>query len=226
MNNKLSEQFNDFAEDFSQKAAIQNKDSIVAFYNEFTFPLQGKTLIDLGCGDGADIKKFLAMGAIVSGVDASEKLLDLARKQIANTTLKLGLFEDTPFEDEQFDIAASKYAFQHSAQIEPIFREIYRILKPNGMLVFLVGHPMRQYIEKKKPQKNYFKKEIVHSLILDGTITVQEPTHTFMEYLSPYFLEHFELLSFVEGHDPAAEKIDDDTYPGFLVIKARKRKYI
>jgi hypothetical protein len=36
-------------------------------------------------------------------------------------------------------------------------------------------------------------------------------------------LENFEIISIVEKHDPAAEKIGNDIYPGFMIIKARKK---
>ena len=98
-----------------------------------------------------------------------------------------------------------------------------RIIKKKGLFIFLVTHPLRQFIEKKKKNKDYFKKEVVNSIILDATLTVKEPSHTLSEYFSDFFLENFEIISIVEKHDPAAEKIGNDIYPGFMIIKARKK---
>ncbi len=61
------------------------------------------------------------------------------------------------------------------------------------------------------------------SVILNGTITVQEPTHTMNEYLSEYFLSYFTVEKFIELEDPTAEKVEGRKYPGFFIIKARKK---
>jgi hypothetical protein len=43
------------------------------------------------------------------------------------------------------------------------------------------------------------------------------------EYLSPCFLKHFELVSFLEEMDPTAEKVSGDNYPGYFVILAKAK---
>ncbi len=80
-------------------------------------------------------------------------------------------------------------------------------------------------MEKKKKRKDYFKKEIVESVLFDGFITVEEPTHTLEEYLSPWFLKNFDVMTFEEHFDPyAAEMVEGSSYPGFFILKAQKRK--
>lgn len=113
---------------------------------------------------------------------------------------------------------------QTSAEIAPIYDEAARLLKKGGHFAFLVTHPIRQFIEKKKTGKDYFKKEIVESVIFAGAITVYEPTHTLREYLGKDFTKHFSLIALEEGPEfPAAEKIGGDNYPTYLIIVAQKK---
>lgn len=109
-----------------------------------------------------------------------------------------------------------------SAELEPIFAEVERVLKPGGTFLLLVTHPIRQLYEKKKSEKDYFQKEIVDSICFDGAVTFKEPSHTLKEYFSPFMFANFILEDYDEQFDPAAEKIID-TYPGFLILKWRKK---
>lgn len=220
---KISKQYDEFADEFSKRARSQNVVNIDEMHGQINFPIKGKKILDMGCGDGEDLIFYKSKGAIVYGLDASKELINLAKQRLPNVNLEICSFENTPYKNIFFDIVASKYAFQHSYEMEPIYKEVVRILKKKGLFIFLVTHPIRQFIEKKKKNKNYFEKEVVSSIILDATLTVKEPSHTFGEYFSNFFLEKFEVISIVEKHDPAAEKIGNDIYPGFMIIKAKKR---
>ncbi len=147
-------------------------------------------------------------------------MVKLAQQKNPEGDIQLGYFEKIPFSDQFFDVVISKWALQTSANIDPIYQEIIRVMKPNGQLIFLSCHPMRQFIEKKRKGKDYFKKEIVESVFFDGQVTAKEPSHTMNEYLSPFFFQHFTLEAFEEGFDSAAEKIDGDIYPSYFIIKA------
>ncbi len=220
--NALSHQYDSIADSFEEAIKEGNKAS-----EEVMRPLipdlEGKTVLDVGCGDGTDAAFYLSKGAAkVAGIDASKELLEKAQQKQSEIDFQYGLFEKIPFEEHSFDYVFSKYALMTSAEIDPIFKEVHRVLKPGGTFMFLVTHPIRQFYEKKQDGKDYFKKEIVDSICFDGLITFKEPTHTLKEYLSDYALSHFTLERFEERFDPAAEKIVD-TYPGFMLLEWRKR---
>lgn len=220
----LSKQYNKFSSDFAVLSSDINHKNRQAFYEQIDFDLSGKKLIDLGCGDGTDLKYYKNLGAEIYGADASEELISLAKQNNPEAIIENSLFEKLPFEDNFFDVVVSKYAIQTSREITPILKEIDRVLKSDGILIYLVTHPFRQFIEKKKEGKDYFKKEIVDSILFEGKITVQEPTHTMMEYLNKDFFSKFEMIDLCESFDfPAAEQIGQDIYPTFLIIKARKK---
>lgn len=164
-----------------------------------------------------------SLGISCAGVDSSSEMVALAKQNTA-ADIRCEDFAHTSFESKSFDLITSKWAMQTSPEIDPIYKEAHRLLKSDGYFVFLVVHPIRQFLEKKKPGKSYFEKEIVDSIIFDGAITVYEPSHTLKEYLSETFLSLFTLQSIDEGAEfPAAEQIDGDIYPTHLIVTAQKK---
>lgn len=216
-----TKQYNNFAKKYSDIFVENNQDSITAYFRHLDIPLEGKRILDLGCGDGYDLSQIKFKGASIFGIDSSEKMIELAQQKNPEAIIKLGFFEQIPFSNHMFDVVISKWAFQTSAQIDPIYHEIARVMKPNGHLIYLSSHPIRQFIEKKCKCKNYFKKEIVESVFFDGQVTAKEPSHTLNEYLSPTFFKYFTLESYEEGFDSGAEKVDGDIYPSYFIIKAK-----
>lgn len=219
----IREQYNQFPGEFSINQADKNQVNRAMSYEVVNPHLSGAHVLDLGCGDGIDSGYFAKQGAKVVGVDASSELIKIAKSEYPHIQFDVGLAEKLPYADNQFDVVYSKYAIMTSADMEPIFSEVTRVLKPGGIFVYLVTHPIRQFMEKRQYNANYFKKEIVDCVILDGTVTVKEPTHKFTEYLNKNFFEKFEMLDYTEAWDPAAEQVNGSVYPGFMIIKARKK---
>jgi ubiquinone/menaquinone biosynthesis C-methylase UbiE len=219
----VSKQYNNFSAKFSRNHIIPNQKNRDLMFKFVGKSLKGKRVLDVGCGDGFDLEYYAKLGAKGYGIDASSKLLAIATERLPKNDIRLGFAEKLPYRANFFDFVLSKYAIMTSANLNPIFSEMYRVLKPHGILIYLCTHPLRQYIEKKKSNADYFRKEIVTSRILDNTITVKEPSHTFNEYFNLDFFSKFEMLDFVETYDPAAEKIHNATYPGFFIVKARKK---
>ncbi|MBS0620203.1 MAG: class I SAM-dependent methyltransferase [Verrucomicrobia bacterium] len=220
----MIEQYNPIAETYSDIFLQYNLESIEAYYRHLGTNLSGKKVLDIGCGDGYDLWKMGQLGAILSGIDASDEMVKLASIRNPEAQIKVGHFDAIPFADNSFDIIVSKWALQTADLIDPIYKEIIRVLKPGGMFICLTSHPIRQFIEKKKYGKDYFKKELVESTFFDGAVTVIEPSHTLNEYLSPLFFERFTLQAFEEGFDSGAEKVNGDIYPSYFLIKATLNK--
>lgn len=222
----LSKQYDKFAETFSKIHNVgrnSNSYNRRIFYRLIDFVKPGVKLLDLGCGDGFDLLHYREMGAEVYGLDASKKLVEIAKRRLPDADIRVGLFEDIPFKNCYFDIVFSKYAIQTSKDIESIFEEISRVLKPTGVLMYMAAHPFRLYFEKRDARADYFKQKIVSIPILNKAITVREPSHTLNEYLNEKFLQNFDLKFYQEYWEPSAEKIDDRKYPGFFIIIAKKR---
>ncbi len=64
---------------------------------------QGTRLLDAGCGSGLALTLAMNLGAVVTGLDASEGLLAIARKRLPSVDLREGDLEALPFPDASFD---------------------------------------------------------------------------------------------------------------------------
>lgn len=224
MNRKdIRKQYNNFSGTFSHNQIEKNQVNREVMYNFIPNDLSGKKVLDLACGDGVDANYYRELGGEVTGLDASEEMIELARNKYPDVDFKIGFAEDLPYQDEEFDCVFSKYAIMTSADMKPIFNEVHRVLKPGGEFIYLVTHPFRQYMERKDLSDNYFNQIEVQCNILDSTVTVVEPTHTMNDYLNTDFLSRFELVDYIEAFDPAAEQVHDGKYPGFFVLKAKKK---
>ena len=106
------------------------------------FALLGKQkghLLDLGCGAGEPIPGyFLEKGWQVTGVDFSEKMLELAKRYQPGMETTLADITNVSFQNEQFDAIISVYVLFHiEKEKHPhVFSSIYQWLKPGGKALF------------------------------------------------------------------------------------------
>lgn len=110
--------------------------------------LEGKTVLDLGCGEGhldrhlADVAK----GIRIIGVDASENMIRIAREKSQDYADRLG-FQQADASDLAgippafFDVAICHMALMDIKDYTQAIKEISRTLKPQGVFVFSILHP-------------------------------------------------------------------------------------
>lgn len=223
INMDLSKQYDNFAEDFSVNQKVQNQINREEMYKMIGENISNKKVLDLACGDGIDAEYYRSLGASVVGIDSSEKLIEIAKEKYPEVSFTCGLAEELPFVDQEFDAVYSKYAIMTSPNMNPIFDQVYRVLKKGGEFVYLVTHPFRQFMERKDLSSDYFSQTVVDCIILGGTVHLKEPTHTMNEYFNRDFLSKFDVVDYKEVWDPAAEQIGGGKYPGFFIVKAIKR---
>lgn len=110
------------------------------------FPsLQGRRVLDLGCGYGWHCKFAAEQGAAqVLGIDLSRKMIEEARKRNADTRIEyrvLGI-EEYEYPENMWDCVVSNLALHYIADIENIFQKVYRTLRPDGVFIFNMEHPV------------------------------------------------------------------------------------
>lgn len=95
----------------------------------------GANVLDLGCGPGIETKKLVNKGLIVSGLDLSDKLLEIARKNNPTVEFTEGDMRRLPYADGQFDGVFAKASLLHipKSDILEVLSEISRVLKPKGV---------------------------------------------------------------------------------------------
>lgn len=104
---------------------------------------RGERVLDLACGQGVFSRALAERGAQVVGVDASERLVQMARRRSdANIQYHVGDARKLDFlPDGSFDAIGCLLALQNIEPMEPVLAECGRLLKPGGRVVFVINHP-------------------------------------------------------------------------------------
>jgi ubiquinone/menaquinone biosynthesis C-methylase UbiE len=99
-------------------------------------------VLDVGCGAGVPVAKFLVdSGFEVVGVDFSENMLRLARKNMPQISLIRKDMTKLDFADNSFDGLTAFYSIIHVPREKHslLFKSFNRILKPNGIMLACMG---------------------------------------------------------------------------------------
>jgi ubiquinone/menaquinone biosynthesis C-methylase UbiE len=96
---------------------------------------QGATYCDVGCGAGMATQIAALRGAHVSGLDASESLLSIARARVPEGDFRLGEMEELPYPGGTFDLVTGFNAFQYAASPAVALAEAKRVARPGGQVV-------------------------------------------------------------------------------------------
>ncbi|HVL55871.1 MAG TPA: class I SAM-dependent methyltransferase [Burkholderiaceae bacterium] len=97
----------------------------------------GCRLLDVGCGAGGALAIARERGASVSGLDASENLVAVARERLPGAPIEIGEMEALPFPDASFDIVTGINAFQFAGNLVQALREARRVCRPGGAVLML-----------------------------------------------------------------------------------------
>ncbi len=99
----------------------------------------GVRLLDIACGAGLAVELAAAQGALCSGIDASARLIDIARDRLPDADLRVGDMHALPWADSSFDVVTS---FRGIWGTTPdAVDEAKRVLAPGGRLGMTVwGH--------------------------------------------------------------------------------------
>lgn len=107
--------------------------------------IQGKQIIDLGCGYGWFCRWAHQQGAAqVLGLDVSEKMLARARAMTVESGIdyQRADLETLTLKADSLDLAYSSLALHYLHHIDSLFATVYQALKPGGKLVFSAEHPI------------------------------------------------------------------------------------
>jgi SAM-dependent methyltransferase len=98
----------------------------------------GQTVLEVGCGSGVFLRAAADHGAHVTGLDASEALIELARERVPEADLRIGDLQFLPFADGSFDVVAGFNSFFFADDMVAAVREAGRVAKPGGSVVIQV----------------------------------------------------------------------------------------
>ncbi|MCZ6834204.1 MAG: class I SAM-dependent methyltransferase [Planctomycetota bacterium] len=103
-----------------------------------------KNVLEIGAGPGHVSQRFAEMGAIVTGIDFSAQMVAVAQDRYPDLTFVEADAGNLPFDDETFDVVIANYVVHHLEHPEKVFKEVSRVLKPNGRFVFAQWGPVEE----------------------------------------------------------------------------------
>ena len=108
--------------------------------DKFLSMLDGKKILDIGCGAGVDVAYLIEKAFDPLGVDLTPKFLEMARKRVPNGKFEQADITDLQFADNTFDGIVSNCSLHHvpSESLDKTFRGLNRVLKPNGKLLVFI----------------------------------------------------------------------------------------
>jgi ubiquinone/menaquinone biosynthesis C-methylase UbiE len=105
--------------------------------------IKGKKILDVGIASGYFAAKAQSMGAEVTGIDVSPKMISLARKQpyvSKDINLSLQSVYNLAFKDSSFDVVLADMLLNNTKNIKRVFEQFRGVLKDDGYVVMSLLH--------------------------------------------------------------------------------------
>ena len=106
--------------------------------------LEGMEVCDLACGAGHLSRRMAELGANITAIDLSTKLLEHARRDASGSTIRF-VHDDaqklTSLSDGSFDLVVCNMALMDIEDLQQLYASVSRVLKPHGRFIFSVMHP-------------------------------------------------------------------------------------
>lgn len=174
---------------------------------------KGKTILDMGCGNGISSISFALEGYSVSSVepDKSDTVGAGAIKKLINiyNLSNLKVFEDfaenIKFQDNSFDIVYARQAMHHAKNLNKFVAEMARVLKPDGLFLtvrdhaifdekdknwFLESHPLQKFYGG----ENAFTPQEYKNAIKKSGLTLVKELKFFDNIINYYPLENPDVI--------------------------------
>ena len=205
------------------------------------FPeIRGKAVLDLGCGYGWHSAYAAEKGAAsVTAIDQSSRMIGEARKRNPDERIsyRVCALEEYEYPKEAFDLVVSNLVLHYIADLEGIYRKVYRTLRSGGDFLINIEHPAftgsvrEEWIRDGEgralywPVDDYFYPGERRTVFLGEEVVKQH--HTLTQILGGLLACGFVLTAVEEAcPDPAVLDLpgmrDEMRRPMMLLVRARK----
>lgn len=232
----MATDYNPIANDFDAYRDDSVTDTVLGYGTVLTVlgSVHGKKMLDYGCGSGQFCQQLTGMGAKTIGVDTSEAMIEVAKKHYPHLTFNpIASGDLSGFADKSFDAVTSNFVFcaiPSSEELNRIFQEIYRTLRPDGQLVVLDSNRERSH------GKNFLTFQMDELTSFEpgartgGTLKGPNPIRV-EDYYWPvsFYRQVLSEIGFrtILVEEPLATDdqypwLDEKQYPPFFILKAQK----
>jgi ubiquinone/menaquinone biosynthesis C-methylase UbiE len=104
--------------------------------------------LEIGCGTGKNTEWLVPKANHITAIDLSDEMLAKAKEKISSTKVQFKQADITKpwqFADGTYDLISFSLVLEHIENLEPIFNEAYKVLKPGGHVYIGELHPYKQY---------------------------------------------------------------------------------
>jgi SAM-dependent methyltransferase len=195
---------------FAEAYAAETESSLLnAYYArpailDLAGDVAGRRVLDVGCGAGPLFETFRDRGAIVTGIEPSAKMLELARQRLGDGAAlqQADLNDPLPFPDDAFDDAVACLVLHYLEDWTAPLAELRRVLAPGGRLIVAVNHP---FIYKAfYPDRNYFAThEYAEEYTFSGRSVALQLWHRPLHAITGAFIEAGFRIAVVSEPHPA-----------------------
>ena len=198
----------------------------------------GQDFLDLGCGDGQFGRDLLAAGASsYLGIDGSENMVSAATALLRGTsgTVQRARLEELLLPVQRFSRVSARLVLHYLADLKPLFGQVSRALKDDGVFVFSVEHPVITSSDLSATESGLRQNWIVDEYFNTGPRTtrwmggnVVKHHRTVEDYFSAVQSAGLQVSALRESAPRAKHFADEELYlrrrriPLFLIIAARK----
>ena len=170
--------------------------------------MQGRRVLDIGCGFGVNCRAFSDAGAsYIVGVDISKKMLELAEKKTCDTLIRYYNIDMMEIEKvgEKFDLIYSSLAVHYVENFAELMRKIAAVTYDDGEILLSMEHPCSTASRGEKEEYLISK-------------TGEEFAFKLFDYMKPGMRKNEWFVSdVITYHRPMSEIINDIICAGFMI---------
>lgn len=193
--------------------------------------IEGRLVLDAGCGDGYLSRVLAARGARVVGMDMGPRLIETARRRDPNQTIEYrvaNLAKPIPEYADRFDAVASNLVLNDVEDYRGFARTLASVLKPGGRMVHSLNNPYGAVI--RRHVTSYFDSGVQspYGGLWQAGIKTYHHHRTLEEYLDTFLDAGLTLTKLadharhVSTHETAAILPEGAVFPRFMLLAFEK----
>jgi ubiquinone/menaquinone biosynthesis C-methylase UbiE len=210
---EIAAAYNDWAETYDIYPN-RTRDLAAEVLRQVDLNLQGRKIVEVGCGTGRNTTWLAERAAEIVGLDFSEEMLARARSSVNDPRVRFIQHDARmtwPLTDASAEVVIAMLILEHVENLAPVFAEAERVLSSGGQFFLCELHPMRQLAGGQAQFSNTKtgERQLVSAFL-----------HDVSDYVNTGLSSGFELTQMGEWRDAGAPVND---LPRLLSLTFRKR---